>query len=239
MLHPLILSGFRRILTTGAIGALCTVMLTPGALANADTKAAAKPKAGAKSKAGGEKFTCTQIMGVSVTGDWFGAGFEDGVDNKRFQAITRKHGFIEFWGDPENEIWKEPVVSPCAERSNDPDRVVFTGVNWKFKTVDEWTAALTKAVQVLKDRYKGLRRIELLTMLRAPGNKTCGNDMSVVNPAIDEAIAKVTAAHPDLVKPGPKIETPTCDVFTKGGPHYTPEGFTAVAKLYAAHYGGK
>jgi hypothetical protein len=212
------------------------VVATLFAAASFGSAAGAAPaKKDAKDKAG-PPYVCTQMMGVSVTGDWFTAGFEKGVDDKRFQAMTRSHAFIELWGDPKNEIWSVPVVSPCAERSNNPDRIVFTTVNWQFKTTEEWVAAMTKVVDVLKAKYSGLRRIELLTMLRAPGNKTCGNAMSVVAPEVDAAIAKVVAAYPGLVTPGPKIETPTCGVFVKGGPHYSPEGMAEVGKLYAAHY---
>jgi hypothetical protein len=227
MLHPPKRSWFRRAPLAITVLATGAGLFAPAARA----EKSGKPAAGA--------FTCTQIMGVSVTGDWFGAGFEKAVDDKRFQAITRKHAFIELWGDPKNEIWSEPVASPCAEHASNPDRVVFTTVNWQFKTVDEWVDAMTKVVKVLQAKYSNLRRIELLTMLRAPGNKTCGNDMSVVAPAIDQAVAKVVAAFPTLVKPGPKLEAPSCDVFTKGGPHYTPEGMAAVAKVYAAHYATK
>jgi hypothetical protein len=232
MLHPKTTSSFvPRAWITIAASALGAALLAPCALAKAASDKVEKPAAA--------PYVCTQIMGVSVTGDWFGAGFETGVDDKRFQAITRSHAFIELWGDPKNDIWTVPVVSPCAERSTNPDRVVFTTVNWQFKTTEEWVTAMTKVVNVLKAKYSGLRRIELLTMLRAPGNKTCGNDMSVVAPAVDEAVAKVVAANPTLVTPGPKLEAPSCAVFTKGGPHYTPLGMAAVAKVYAAHYATK
>jgi hypothetical protein len=185
-------------------------------------------------------FVCTEIIGVSVTGDWFGAGFEKLVEDGRFQARTRKHGFVEFWGNPKDPIWSEPIASPCAKSSAAPDRVVFTGVNWQYKTTDEWTAALTKAVQVIQGRYPAVRRIELLTMLRGPGNKSCGNDQeTVVAPVVDEAVAKVVAAYPKLVVPAPRFEAPSCAVFTKGGPHFTPEGMAAVAKVYGAHYAKK
>jgi hypothetical protein len=213
------------------LGALVASTVVSGA-AFGKAKAAAD-----KTEKTTDKFVCTQIMGVSVTGDWFGAGFEKAVDERRFQAITRKKAFIDLWADPKNEIWSVPIASPCAERSNNPDRIVFTGVNWEFKTVEEWTGAYTKVVEVLKAKYPGVRRIELLTMLRGPGNKSCGNDqMTVVAPVVDEAIARIIAANPKLVTAGPKIETPTCAVFTKGGPHYTDEGMADVAKLYAAHY---
>src|SRR6185436_2596685 len=192
------------------------------------------PAAAAGSK--GPAFVCTQVMGVSVTGDWFGAGFESGNDDARWQALTREHAFVELWGDPKDDVWSEKIVSPCTKKSARPDRVLFMGVNWQWKSVDEWTAALTRAVKTIKSKYPSVRNIELLTMLRGPGNKTCGNPMTVVEPFIDEAVAKVAAAFPKLVTVGPRLEAPDCGVFTKGGPHFTPDGMARVANVYAAHY---
>jgi hypothetical protein len=184
-----------------------------------------------------EAFSCTQVMGVSVTGDWFGAGFEDGVEGSRWQAMTRKHAFVDQWANPKDELWSVPVASPCTKNADSPDRVLFMAVNWEYKTAAEWSGALTRVVQVLRSRYPRLRRIELLTMLRAPGNRSCGNDMTVVAPFVDEAVAKVAAATPALVRVGPKLEAPSCAVFTKGGPHYTDAGMKEVARVYAAAYG--
>jgi hypothetical protein len=175
-------------------------------------------------------------MGVSVTGDWFGAGFESGNDDDHWQALTRTHAFVELWGDPKDAVWQEKIVSPCTKNSTRPGRVLFMGVNWQFTTAEDWVAALTKAVKTIKAKYPTVKNIELLTMLRGPGNKTCGNDMTVVQPFIDEAVAKVAKAFPRLVTVGPKLEAPSCDVFTKGGPHFTSDGMTKVANVYAAHY---
>lgn len=186
-----------------------------------------------------DRFACTEVIGVSVTGDWFGAGFEKGVDDKRWQGRTKTHAFVELWGDPSNEVWKTPVVSPCAEHGSNPDRVIFTAVNWEWKTADLWTAGITKAVETIKAKYPGVKRIEVITMLRAPGNKTCGDYRTVVEPYVDEAVARVSTAFPSLVRPGPKFEPPTCEVFTKGGPHFTKPGMEVVAKVYADHYGQK
>jgi hypothetical protein len=181
-------------------------------------------------------YTCTQVMGVSVTGDWFGAGFESGNDDARWQGLTRTHAFVELWGDPSDAIWKEPIVSPCTKNSERPDRVIFTPVNWQFKTTEEWVPVLTKAVKTIKAKYPSVKRIELLTMLRAPGNKSCGNDETVVQPFVDEAVAKVAKAFPKLVTVAPKFEAPSCDIFIKGGPHFTPDGMSKAANLYATHY---
>ena len=191
----------------------------------------------AKAAAKTPQYVCTQVMGVSVTGDWFSSGFESGNDDARWQAITRHHGFVHFWADPKDPIWNEPIVSPCAKNSDKPDRIILTTVNWEYKTTDEWVATITKAVKTLKDKYPSVKRIELLTILRGPGNKSCGNDqMTVVQPILDEAQTKVQKAFPKLVTIGPKFEAPSCDVFTKGGPHFTADGMARVANVYASHY---
>jgi rhamnogalacturonyl hydrolase YesR len=193
---------------------------------------AAAPKAASPTPSA---YACTEVIGVSVTGDWFNAGFEDGpVDNSRWQVRWKSHAFIEGWADPKNELWSLPPQSPCAARSNDPDHVIFTGVNWQYKTQDEWQQKYIAVVETLKARYPGLKRIDLLTMLRGPQNKSCGSTMTVVEPFIDAALASVVAKYPGLVFPGPKVETPTCEIFTKGGPHFTPQGMATAAKLYNA-----
>jgi unsaturated rhamnogalacturonyl hydrolase len=179
-------------------------------------------------------YACTEVIGVSVTGDWFNAGFEEGLENSKWQVRWKAHAFIEQWADGQNALWTMPPQSPCAARSNDPDHVIFTGVNWQYKTQAEWEQKYTEVVEVLKKKYPGLKRIDLLTMLRGPQNHTCGSTMTVVEPFIDGAVASVVAKYPGLVFAAPKVETPTCEIFTKGGPHFTPAGMSAAAKLYNA-----
>jgi D-psicose/D-tagatose/L-ribulose 3-epimerase len=180
-----------------------------------------------------EDFTCTEILGVSVTGDWFGAGFENGIDGDRWQVRWRTHAFLQLWADPGSDLWALPAQSPCRLGSADPDRVIFTAVNWEYKTREEWTEKLDALVTTLRAKRPGARRIELMTMLRGPGNRSCGNEqMTVVPPYVDEAIAAVAARHPGLVTAAPKVELTTCDPFLNGGPHYTPAGMGVVADAY-------
>ncbi len=179
-----------------------------------------------------DRFVCTQVMGVSVTGDWFGAGFEDGLDGDHWQALWRSKAFLDLWADPQSDLWTLPPQSPCRDRVRDPDRVIFTAVNWEYQTKEAWEAKLLEVVEVLRLKYPGLRRVELLTMLRGPRNESCGNPMSVVGPYVDEAVAAVAGRYPRLLAVGPKVEAASCDVFTKGGPHFTDEGMKTVARLY-------
>src|SRR6185295_9211378 len=136
--------------------------------------------------AAADDFVCTEVLGVSVTGDWFGAGFEKGLDDGRWQVRWRSKAFVELWADPASDLWALPAQSPCTRRSDDPDRVIFTAVNWEWKTREEWESRLEAALATIRAKRPGARRIELMTMLRAPGNQTCGSVMTVVQPYVDE-----------------------------------------------------
>jgi hypothetical protein len=182
--------------------------------------------------AAADDFVCTEVLGVSVTGDWFGAGFERGIDGARWQARSRSHAFVELWADPASDVWTLPAVSPCARRSDDPDRVIVTVVNWEYKTQAEWEARLEALVATIRVKRPGARRIELMTMLRGPGNRSCGSDMTVVHDEVDQAIAAVAARHAGLVAVAPRVELATCAPFLNGGPHFTGAGMAAVARLY-------
>ena len=180
-------------------------------------------------------FTCTQVMGVSVTGDWFNAGFENGLDNARWQVKWRKKAFIELWADPNNEIWAVPIQSACGTNSNNPDRVIFTGVNWEQTATPWWEEQFAKVITNIRTKYPNVRRIDLLTMLRGPANQSCGNVMTVVQPFVDEAIAATVADNPGVVFAAPKVHAASCDVFVKGGPHFTDAGMATVGQLYTRY----
>jgi hypothetical protein len=85
-------------------------------------------------------------------------------------------------------------------------------------------------------KFPGIKRIDLMTLLRAPNNVSCGNNESVVQPFIDQAIAAEVAKHPELVHAAPKFFAPSCSVFTNGGPHFTAAGVKTVAGVYGAYY---
>ncbi len=178
-------------------------------------------------------FTCTEVIGLTITAEWYGAGFEQLIEDARFQARTRPHTFVDQWADGAHEAWSEPVMSPCQQGSAAPDRVVLFAANWKLTSEQEWTAVLTRLVATLEQRYPQLKRLELYTVLRGPKNESCGDPKSVVDPMIDAAIAAVAKGKPALVHAGPKLEAKDCSVFEKGGPHLTEEGRKLVAQQLA------
>lgn len=179
-------------------------------------------------------YRCTEVIGLTITAEWYSAGFEQLVDDARYQARTRPHTFVDQWADPAHAAWGEPITSPCSERSASPDRVVLFAANWKLENQADWTKVLEAFVATAQRRYPALKALELFTVLRGPKNQTCGDPKSVVDPMIDAAIASVVAAHPDLVHAGPKLEPTDCAVFEKGGPHFTPEGRKLVAAQLAS-----
>lgn len=193
-------------------------------------QASAPPPVRAEAK---PAFRCTEVIGLTITAEWYAAGFEQLVDDARFQARTRPHTFVDQWADPAHEAWAEPVTSPCAEQPENPDRVVLFAANWKLTTPDEWETVLSQAVSTLRTRYSALRDLELYTVLRGPQNQSCGDPKSIVEPMIDDAITRVAAKDPTLVHAAPRLEAPDCTVFEKGGPHFTEAGQGVVAKLMA------
>jgi hypothetical protein len=178
------------------------------------------------------------VIGVSVTGDWFNAGFELGLDGSRWQARTQSMAFIQLWGDAESVVWDTPLASPCTSGSTAPERVLLTGVNWEYTTQQEWQVAFGAAVTAIQVKYPDIVRIELMTIVRAPGNVECEADgyMQVVDPSVDAAIAALVAASGGLVVAAPAFYAPTCDVFIGASPHFEPGGAEAVAGILSAHY---
>ena len=110
--------------------------------------------------------------------------------------------------------------------------MIVTVVNWQYETQAEWEARLEALVATLRVKRPGARRIELMTMLRGPGNQSCGSDMTVVHDFVDQAVAAVAARHTHLVAVAPRVELATCAPFLNGGPHFTEAGMAAVARLY-------
>lgn len=215
----------------GAPPTVAAASATPAASAASPPSPAAVASAPAPSSSGG--FGCTEVIGLTITAEWYGAGFEQLVEDARFQARTRPHTFVDQWADPAHEAWSAPVTSPCVVGSESPDRVVLFAANWKLQTHEEWLKVLTAFVATAKQRYPRLRELQLHTVMRGPGNQTCGDPKSVVDPMIDVAIARVAATEPSLVRAGPRLEASSCAVFEKGGPHFTEEGRKLVAQQLA------
>jgi hypothetical protein len=182
-------------------------------------------------------FVCSELVGLWVASQWWGA-FEKGVDNARWQFMFQHHGYLELFADPESPFWKNSISSTCGAQSTTPDRVIFLPFSLTLMTLEDWHAQLTKLVDTMKQKFVGVKRIELLSTLRSPGNMLCPNDNdpgTIVPAYVDQAIAAVAAESGGLVTAGPKIELPDCSWWA-GGTDLTGQGNTGVGQLMAAYY---
>lgn len=201
----------------------------------ATTDAQSPPRATA-----GGPFDCTLVIGISATGEWYRAGFEDLVDNARWELIQVHSGFVTLWADPKSAVWSSKPTSACAKNAGSPDRIVFVALEFSFNTLDQWLPPLRAVVKNLQARYPGVRSIELATFVRAPGNKPCPQrepPRSTISAAQDAANLTVAQEHRGLVTVAPRFEADSCTQFTQSPPHATAAGATAWAKRIAAHYG--
>ena len=206
--------------------------------------------AGTAGSAGGgggpATFTCNQITAMTLTREWFQAGFEAdaGIVNARWQLKAREHGYITEWSNPNSDFWNQALDSACAAGSTNPDHVVLTVLSWNpacCTTQPQWEQQVEGAVTTLVAKYSALKRIDLMTVIRGPGNALCptppvANETIALPSELDAALAAVAAKHAGLVFVAPKFEAPNCAAFSGGGPHLTPAGNTAVAKDIAAHF---
>ena len=185
---------------------------------------------------------CNAVLGVSVTADWFNAGFETGLAGDKWQLKWQSLSFVEQWADPANAVWQTPLTSACSSGSTNPDRVIFTGVNWTYTTEADWETQLTKVVETVKTKYPAVREIDLTTMLRAPNNQVCGDpsvaatNEQVVQPFIDQALTAVGAKYPKLVRVLQKFYAPSCAVFQTNSPHFADGQAAVVAQVYRDYF---
>ncbi len=187
-------------------------------------------------------FTCTHLIGINATAEWYGAGFETMVDNAKWQMVRVHSGFVDLWANPTAAAWNTGATSACATNSKTPDRVIFIGLRFEWTSKQQWVDALTAVVKNLKAKFPGLKRIELGTFVRGPGNKPCGSRpayRSTIHPSQDEAIAEVVATDTKLLRASPKFEVTACSDFTGNPPHFAGGGARNVAKVVGDYYTGK
>jgi len=182
-------------------------------------------------------FECTEVIGLWVASQWWDS-FEKGVDNAHWEFTFQHHGYLEMFADPASPFWGNAVSSQCATHATTPDRVVFLPFSLTLNTLEQWSTNLTQVVETMKGKFPGVKRIELMTTLRGPGNMPCANDTdpnTIVPPYVDQAIQMVADASGGLVSVGSKIELASCDWWA-GGTDLTGAGNTGAGQLLATYY---
>jgi hypothetical protein len=184
---------------------------------------------------------CSQVTGGKLTEEWFAAGFENVVDNARWQVKWREDAYVEEWANLQSSFWTAQIDSVCAASTSAPDRIVFGTVSFKYKTQADWRTAITQAVNNFKSKWPSVRRIDLVTQIRGPNNMLCptpptAGETIAVPPEQDAAMADVAAAFPGFVFVGPKVEAHSCSEFQGGGPHLTAAGNMANMPVLANYF---
>ncbi len=183
-------------------------------------------------------------MPLTLTRQWFEGGFEKdaGIVNARWQLKAREHGYITEWANPNSDFWNEPIESPCTNGSTNPDHIVLMVLSWTCcTTAAEWETQINLAIGNLKTRYPALKRLDLMTIIRGPGNKACpaapnAGETIVVPASLDAALADLAAQNPGFIFVAPKWEAASCAAFTGGGPDYTTAGSAANAMTVATYF---
>jgi hypothetical protein len=207
-----------------------------------DTGTPSPPSAPAGMADPQSNYTCTHLIGINATQEWYSAGFEQIVDNARWQMVRVHSGFVDLWANPSGDFWNTAATSGCAMNGKSPDRIIFIGLKFEWTDKAQWVQALTSVVKNLKDKYPGVKRIELGSFVRGPGNKPCGSRpayRSTIHPSQDQAIDEVVATDPVLLRASPKFEVTACSDFSGNPPHFAGGGAKNVAKIVGDYYAGK
>ena len=186
-----------------------------------------------------EDFTCSWILGITTTGEWYNAGFEDVVDDARWQITPVEMGHLEKWADPAHEIWQSPIQSACSQNSKQPDRIVFNATKYEWTTVEEFLPAYVAVVNNIKTKYPSVKRIDLITYGRAPGNMECVGanrpTYSYIKAVQDTAAAMLPAMFPGFVFVAPKWEHKSCSDFGLC-PHVSDAANATLAKTIGEYF---
>jgi hypothetical protein len=187
-------------------------------------------------------FTCTLVLGAFQTSQWYDAGFEKAVGTERWEIKSAHNNWTEKWADPNNAIWNLPTTSPCATNPTKPDRVLLIVYKDMFSPPIPpavWEPEITKNVQNIKTKYPSVRRIELLTLARAPNNQPCPGNTSrniVISPDIENAIQAVADKSGGLAAVGPKYYVPDCSMFLMNITTLTDNAGALVAPMLIDYY---
>jgi len=186
-----------------------------------------------------EDFTCSWVLGITTTGEWYKQGFEDVVDDERWQVSPIEMGHLEKWADPQHEIWQSPIQSACTTNSKTPDRIVFNATKYEWLTVEEFVPAYEAVIENIKTKYPSVKRIDLITYGRAPGNVECVGanrpSYSYIKPVQDDAAAVLPGMYPGFVFVAPKWEHKACSDFGLC-PHVSVEANKTLAKTIGEYF---
>jgi hypothetical protein len=207
-------------------------------------------------------FTCTELIGMYTSGEWYDAGFEEALGKEladRWQGRFSHYGYMMEYAKPNSYSWSPVTVggvdssrltAPCEQSGNAPDRIVYQAWSWDLTTEEAWITSLEAALTMIRTKRPSAKRIDIMTIVRCPSNGFCHADKPPHGPGadrdasrqdchvpeyVDSALLKVAANHPELVSIAPKFEAHTCNPDEIDGIHLGVAN-APVAKDIAEYY---
>ncbi len=182
-------------------------------------------------------YTCTQVLGFSQTRNWFRA-FQIDLGNSRYQLLQSTNGGLK-WQDPNFSGWSNPLISPCTQGSQDPDRII-DNISWRQDVTDVafYVREIKDEVVTLRNRFPDAD-IVLQAVVGGPNDSTCGGvHTAIVHPAVEAAIQQVVAGDSALSAPvGPEApEVAQCSHFRDDIGHLIDEQKDPMGRTIATFY---
>ena len=129
--------------------------------------------------------SCTLVIGFGQTADWYmapvfrnngfnqpeaGAIFEAIVDGDRWQLMWTNGAGVNVYSNAEAPAWDAPILSPCVEGSDRPERIVYMISGPFAEDIDGWAAEIEKALGNIRDKYPSAAVIALQPVVGAPAD---------------------------------------------------------------------
>ena len=165
---------------------------------------------------------CTLVLGFSQTADWYlapafrnndpslpeaGAIFESIVDGDRWQLMWSNGAGVNVYSNPRSPAWNAPIISPCLEASDRPERIVYM-ISGPFGVdIQAWVAEIDEVLDNIRNRFPSAEVIALQPVVGAPpdapGDECFTPDGRRVRASwqatpILEAIETVVGRHSDV-----------------------------------------
>ena len=119
--------------------ASCSLLLKAVAFSALFASTAAAQKASAPPRG---PFTCTELIGLYSSGEWWDGGFYDGLGDlkTKWQGRFSHYGYTYEYAKPDSYTWSPTNVggvnnvrltASCAQSGNAPDRIVYQAWSWE------------------------------------------------------------------------------------------------------------
>jgi len=162
-------------------------------------------------------FTCSWVLGIHTTAEWFMAGFTTVVDGTRWQASGIEMAQFQ-WANAGYGGWNPAgAMNPCKVNSKTPDRIVFCGVDTGSTTVQAYLTEYAAAMNNIKTKFPSVKRVDIMTTAVGPGDMECiganRSGSSFIRPVQNQAITQTVAMFPGFAFECPRWEVASCKDF--------------------------